>query len=203
MPAFIRPATTADEPALSRICLLTADAGVTWAFLLVDKHPEEREHEEVVGYCIGSLDTRVFEAAASERWWPPLRVQYGPLLESNRLAERPLKQADRTYIDTILNCAPASDAQIRFSPAHLHINVLPSHQSKGHGRQLIGRAMQYLKEKNIAGVWLQMDPRNVKAAGFYSRLGFGPVEGTSPSVVGITVKQWEEKWGELRNEPSH
>ncbi|KIO12679.1 hypothetical protein M404DRAFT_12842 [Pisolithus tinctorius Marx 270] len=228
MPAFIRPATRADEPALSRICLLTADAGVsaegihaypelpgliyalpyvnlpgTWAFLLVDKPPEDSENEDVVGYCIGSLDTRIFEAAASERWWSPLRAQFGPLLEPNQRVEPPLKQADRTYINTILNFTPASDAQIKFSPAHLHINILPSHQNKGYGKQLIGRVIRYLKEQGMAGVWLQMDSRNVKAAGFYSRLGFGLVEGTPPTVVGITVEQWEEKWGELDNEPSH
>lgn len=228
MPTFIRPATKADEPALSRICLLTADAGVsaegihaypelpglmyalpyvnlpsTWAFVLVDKPPGDNEHEDVVGYCVGSLDTRVFEAVASKSWWLPLQVQYGPLLEPDGLAEPPLRQADIKYINTILNFTPASDAQIRFSPAHLHINVLPSHQSKGYGRQLIGRVMRYLKEQGTAGVWLQMDPRNEKAAGFYSRLGFHPVEGTPSSVVGITVEQWEMTWGKPGAEPSH
>ncbi|KIM68829.1 hypothetical protein SCLCIDRAFT_13568 [Scleroderma citrinum Foug A] len=219
MPTFIRPATKADQPALSNICLLTADAGTsaedmhaypelpslvyalpyinlpsTWAFLLVDKPCDEFEHEDIVGYCIGSLDTRTFEAAASETWWPPLQVKYGQLLEPNQLVEPPLKDADRQYINTIMNFPLASDAQIKFSPAHLHINILPSYQKKGYGRQLISRAVQYLDEQCIGGIWLGFDPRNKRAAEFYERLGFQPLEGTAGNVVGITVPEFQDRW---------
>ncbi|KAL4076103.1 acyl-CoA N-acyltransferase [Scleroderma yunnanense] len=218
MPTFIRWATKADGPALSRICLLTADAGdsaetihaypelpgliyalpyinlpSTWAFVLVDKPCENLEHEDVVGYCIGALDTRIFEAAASETWWPPLRVKYGSLLEANQFIEPPLKDADWRYIDTIMNFPLASDAQIRFSPAHLHLNVLPSHQRKGYGRQLIKRVIQHLDEQCTNGIWLGMDPRNKKAAKFYEMLGFHPFEGAPGGVVGITVQEFQDR----------
>ena len=218
MPTFIRLATKADEPALSRICLLTAHAGTsaealhaypelpgllyalpyvnlpsTWAFLLVDKPGDPLEHEDIVGYCIGSSDTRTFEAAASETWWPPLQGKYGPLLAPDQLVEPPPKHADRQYINTIMNFPLASDAQIMFSPAHLHVNILPSHQRKGHGRQLIRRAMQYLDEQRINGVWLGFDPSNQKAAKFYERLGFKPLKGT-PLGVGITVQEFRDRW---------
>ncbi|KAG6336686.1 hypothetical protein ID866_2393 [Astraeus odoratus] len=224
MPTFIRRATKIDEPALSRICLLTADAGVSaeaihaypelpglvyalpyvnlpscWAFLLVDKTSEEVGHENIVGYCIGSLATRIFEATASETWWPPLQAKYGPLLELDRVVEPALKDADRIYINTIMEFPPAPDVQVRFSPAHLHINILPSHQGKGHGKQLIGKAIQHLKEERIDGVWLGMHPRNEKAAGFYEKIGFKAFEGAPEAVVGITVEEWEKLVDQARN----
>ena len=82
----IRAARTSDIPALSSICLLTGDAGVsaeanhnfpellglvyavpynqrslrgTWGFVLVAELPEGED--EVVGYILGTTDTRGFE----------------------------------------------------------------------------------------------------------------------------------------------
>jgi hypothetical protein len=99
MSLTISKATEADSPALSRICLLTADAGksaehlhdyrelpvlvysvpyvkspTTWAFVLVD------ESDEPVGYAVGSTDTRAYEKYTSQYWWPPLAEKYPPSL---------------------------------------------------------------------------------------------------------------------------
>jgi ribosomal protein S18 acetylase RimI-like enzyme len=207
MAPIIRPATKADESALSNICLLTANAGTsskhlhshpalpgliyalpylnlesTWGFVLDDGG-------EVVGYTLGAFDTRKFEESAEAGWWPSLKAHYRPLLEDSDAA---LTAADRTYINTIISIPRASDAMMAFAPAHLHIDILPSHQRQGWGRKLIARAMDNLKENGVKSVWLGMDPKNTEAAAFYGRLGFRKLEGAEDGILGITVQEWEE-----------
>ncbi|PPR07194.1 hypothetical protein CVT26_012628 [Gymnopilus dilepis] len=185
----IRRATEEDAPALSRICLLTADAGVsaeplhdvgelpglvyavpyvklptTWGFVL-----ENLETKEVVGYILGSTDTRAYERYASEHWWPALAEKYQP--------EKYSKPGDVHYAKLLRNMHTAPDANIDFSPAHLHIDILPGHQRQGWGRKLIAAAVQFLMEEGLQGVWLGLDPRNETARNFYKRLNFKPIEG--------------------------
>jgi ribosomal protein S18 acetylase RimI-like enzyme len=207
MAPVIRPATKADESALSNICLLTANAGTsskhlhshpalpgliyalpylnlesTWGFVLDDDG-------EVVGYTLGAFDTRKFEESAEADWWPSLKVLYQPLLQDSDAA---LTAADGTYINTIMSFPRASDAMVAFAPAHLHIDILPSHQRQGWGRKLIARAMDNLKENGVKSVWLGMDPKNTEAAAFYGRLGFRKLEGAGDGIMGITIQEWEE-----------
>ncbi|KAG5634311.1 hypothetical protein H0H81_002463 [Sphagnurus paluster] len=195
----IRKAIKADEPALSRICLLTGDAGAsadtshdygeliglvyavpyvklptTWGFVMVDDATDE-----VVGYILGSKDTRAYEKYAAEHWWPALVEKYPPAL-----ATRP---ADAHYMRLFANVPTAPEACIAFAGAHLHINILMAYQGQGWGRKLILTAIEYLKGENIlgGGVWLGMDPRNVKARAFYERLGFKQIEGADENYMGI------------------
>jgi ribosomal protein S18 acetylase RimI-like enzyme len=190
MSLTIRKATEADAPALSRICLLTADAGksaehlhdyrelpglvfsvpyvklpTTWAFVLVN------ESDEAVGYIVGSTDTRTYEKYAAQHWWPPLAENY-PL----SLAVKP---DDKRYMERFQKAQAAPDADIAFAAAHLHINILEKYQRQGWGRKLITTAIEYLKGQNVegAGVWLGLDPRNSEARKFYERVGFRKIEG--------------------------
>ncbi|KAN0097477.1 Acyl-CoA N-acyltransferase [Tylopilus felleus] len=217
MPIFIRPATKEDEAALSKICLETSEAGKSgrdvhnypslpgevyalpyvhihipdcvWGFVLVDKPTETSppSDESVVGYTLGALDSRAFEAATAQTWWPPLREKYA---EGSLVSPQPT-EADQRYIKSIMNFPAASETQIAFSPAHLHIDILESHQRKGWGKKLIGVAIRHLKEKGLEAVWLGMDPRNMAAAFFYERLGFHTFNGSPTGVLGITVEEWE------------
>ncbi|KAG2042296.1 acyl-CoA N-acyltransferase [Suillus americanus] len=207
MAPIIRPVTKADQSALSNICLLTANAGTssnhlhslpalpgliyalpylnlesTWGFVLDDDG-------QVVGYTLGAFDTRKFEESAEADWWPSLKAHYGPLLHNSDAA---LTAADRTYINTIMTFPRANDATMAFAPAHLHIDILPSHQRQGWGRKLISRAMENFKENGVKSVWLGMDTRNTEAAAFYGRLGFKRFEGAEDGIVGITVQEWED-----------
>lgn len=87
--ARIRPFRSGDEPALSDICLKTADAGADatgvldddelWArvFVLpyVVRHPElafvaEAGDGRLVGYIVGAPDTAAFEEWFAGEWWP-------------------------------------------------------------------------------------------------------------------------------------
>jgi ribosomal protein S18 acetylase RimI-like enzyme len=189
MPVTIRQATKNDEDALSRICLLTADAGksaehlhdypelpglvyavpyvnlpTTWGFVL-----EDESNGDVVGYILGSKDTRVYEAHARESWWPPLAEKYPP-----SIAKKP---GDVYYTNLLRNMYTIPQSNIDFSPAHLHIDILPAFQGKGLGSKLIKTAVQYLKEEGLDGIWLGLDPRNTGARLFYEKLGFKQIEG--------------------------
>jgi len=206
MSIFIRKAVESDAPALSRICLLTADAGAsaehlhdygelpglvyavpyvklptTWGFVMVD----EAKDNLVVGYTIGSKDTRAYERYAAETWWPVLAEKYPPSLGK--------KPADVRYMNLLRNMPTASDANIAFAAAHLHIDILEEYQRQGWGRRLIETAVEYLKGENIEGegVWLGMDPRNLNARKFYERLGFMGIEGADENNMGLKFKDYK------------
>ncbi|KAK7054200.1 pheromone-regulated membrane protein 10 [Favolaschia claudopus] len=191
MSATIRKATIADEPGLSHICLVTADAGksaehlhdykelpglvysvpylslpTTWAFVLADG-------PDVVGYIVGSTDTRAYEKYASEHWWPVQAEEYQP--------KDMVKEGDKKYAALLRKMHTAPDANIAFSPAHMHINILESYRGQGWGRKMIQTAVDHLKGEGINKLWLGMDPRNKDAGKFYERLGFRAFEGSSPT----------------------
>ncbi|KAF8917942.1 acyl-CoA N-acyltransferase [Mucidula mucida] len=173
MSTIIRKAGEADALSLSRICLLTADAGNS-AELLHDfgelpglVYAVPYDEGEIVGYSY-----------ASEHWWPPLAEKYPP-----SLAQKP---ADERYMKLLRNMHTAPDANIAFSKAHLHIDILPTYQGKGWGRKLIEAAVEYLKSIDVAGVWVGMDPKNVNARKFYERLGFKVIAGGTDSNMGLT-----------------
>lgn len=195
---IIRSATEADGPSLSRICLLTADAGksaeslhdfgelpglvyavpyvklpTTWAFVMVD----ESKDNLVVGYIVGSKDTRAYERHAGEHWWPAHAERYPP--------SAMVRDADKMYAKLLRNMHTAEESNIVFSPAHLHINIMEEYQGRGWGRKLIQAAVDYLKGEGVKGVWLGMDTRNTDARKFYERLGFVGIEGSPPHVVGL------------------
>ncbi|THV08406.1 acyl-CoA N-acyltransferase [Dendrothele bispora CBS 962.96] len=199
MSISIRKALESDAPALSRICLLTADAGssaeslhdygelpglvyavpyvklpTTWGFVLVDD-----SKEEVVGYILGSKDTRAYEEYAGQHWWPSLVEKYPPSMA--------VKPADERYMKLLRNMHVASEANMAFAAAHLHIDILPEYQKQGWGRKLIATAIEYLKGEQVEGngVWLGLDPRNTGAREFYKRLGFKDIEGAPDGNMGL------------------
>ncbi len=221
---FIRPAGAADSPAVSRICLLTADAGISaeslhsagelpglmyaepyvhlpecFAFVLVDSSLGKEGEGDVIGYVLGSFDTRGFEQTRVINWFPPYLEKYplsaidAEVTDTTPAHLRNLTPQDKHYIRTIHNPHIATDTQIAFSPAHLHINILPQYQHQGWGRRLIGHAVKYLKEeKGLDRLWLGMDPRNANAKKFYARLGFKEIPDTPFGTVGLNFEDWKD-----------
>lgn len=189
MSLTIRKATEADTPALSRICLLTANAGksaehlheygelpglvfsvpyvklpTTWAFVLVD------ESDEAIGYIVGSTDTRAYEKYAAQHWWPQLAEKYPPSLA--------IKPDDKRYMNLFQKMSTVPDANIAFAAAHLHINILKGRDMKG------------------AGVCLGLDPRNLEARKFYKRVGFTQIEGEDDQM-GLRFANYKERRTEV------
>ncbi|KAL1747671.1 acyl-CoA N-acyltransferase, partial [Schizophyllum fasciatum] len=198
-----------DAPALSRICLLTGDAGksaeelhefgelpglvfavpyvepdlpTTWAFVLQDDATGA-----VVGYTAGATDTRAYEAQAQARWWPRWAAVYPP--------ERTARPADARYARLLREMFTASEACLRFSPAHLHINILAAYQKQGWGRRLIARAIEHMRGEGLESVWLGMDPRNKGARAFYEKLGFEAIEGADENNVGLKFENFKAPEG--------
>lgn len=212
---YIRRATQADSRSLSHICLLTGDAGVSaealhdfgeliglmyaepyvhlpaaFGFVIVDPSKDDA----VVGYVLGTADTRAFEAQADETWYPAARARY-PYTDppTNPVdPSKPLKEADARYIKNIHNPPHSPGINVAFSPAHLHIDILPEYQRQGLGRRLIAEAIKYLREeKGLERLWLGLDPRNVGARRFYERLGFIPIERAAEGVMGLDFKDFK------------
>ncbi|KAJ6573988.1 acyl-CoA N-acyltransferase [Mycena vulgaris] len=190
MPVKIREARPQDAAALSRICLLTADAGqsaehlhdfpelpglvwavpyvqlpTTWGFVM-----EEESSGEVVGYIVGSEDTPAYEKFAAENLWPALAKKYPPSIA--------VKPADQHYVNLLQRMRVLPENTLAFAPAHLHIDILGSYQGQGWGRKLIQTAMEHLRNRGIGGVWLVMNPKNVNARKFYTKLGFTSIDGS-------------------------
>ncbi|KAF8195738.1 acyl-CoA N-acyltransferase [Mycena galopus ATCC 62051] len=201
MSVAIRRATIADAPSLSRICLVTADAGksaetlhdfgelpglvyavpyvhlpTTWAFVLVDGSKDNA----VVGYIVGSTDTRAYEKYASEQWWPVQAEKYLP--------SAMVRDEDKKYANLLRNMHTAPDPNIAFSPAHMHVNILEEYRGQGWGRKMIQAAVDYLKGEGINRLWLGMDPRNKDARKFYERIGFTGFKDSSPNDIGLVFE---------------
>ena len=109
------------------------------AFVLVDR----RAGDAVVGYVLAAADTRAFEQAARETWFPRVRAPYAnPPAPSTGATD-----ADKKFIRILHDPPAAPDAAVAYSPAHLHIDILPAYQRGGWGRRLIARAVAHLREE--------------------------------------------------------
>jgi ribosomal protein S18 acetylase RimI-like enzyme len=213
MTVTIRKATAADAPALSRICLLTCVAGksgeglydypelpglvfavpyvtlpTTFGYVLVDDRDDQDRREDVVGYILGCTDTRKFEKIATESWWHVQRAKFPSVEEMEKSGKG--QEGDKHYIKLLDDMFTAPDANIEFSPAHLHIDILETHQRQGWGRKLIGRLVEHMQEEGLDGVWLGLDPKNQDARRFYRRLGFKEINGEEDNNMGLKFDQW-------------
>jgi len=168
---------------------LPPEAAHTWGFVLVDDTAPDNDHttNAIKGYILGTSDTRAYEAAAEEGWWPALRIRF-PL--SSDADER--MTADQEYIDLIHRAPDAAlDACLAVSPAHMHINLLPEVQRRGWGRTLIGRAVDHLRERQIGAVWLGVAESNVGARRFYERIGFREIQGAPEKLMALDIETWK------------
>ena len=180
---MIRNVEATDRDAVYDICLRTADAGDdgtalyadrllpghVWAGAYVALEPEHGfvvdNGDRAVGYVLGALDSRAFEAELERAWWPSLRAEY-PLDDA---ATSPGDRLARTLI----HHPPRADERfVSDFPSHLHIDLLPTAQGRGHGRRLVDRLLDSLRADGSRGVHLGVSPRNLRAIGFYRALGF-------------------------------
>lgn len=69
-------------------------------------------------------------------------------------------------------------------PAHLHIDILPSHQKQGYGGILMSEFLRELRKKEAKGVHLGMRADNTLAGNFYKKHGFE--ESADIEMIGTT-----------------
>ncbi|QRW07382.1 GNAT family acetyltransferase [Ceratobasidium sp. AG-Ba] len=204
----LRPATSADRPALSRICLLTGDAGQSaeseytipellglvyaepyavvdpcFGFVLVDE-----ENDEVIGYVLSTPDTRQFEAAIEKEWYTPLRT-------NPRYLKSPYPKgatdSDKNMINLIHKPDTAPDEIIQVSKAHIHIDLLPRAQRQGWGTRMIGKAVEHLKGLGNDSLYVGIDPRNSNARAFYLAIGFEFVPTSGGECYRLDFSKWK------------
>ncbi|KAF8603604.1 acyl-CoA N-acyltransferase [Ceratobasidium sp. AG-I] len=205
----IRPVTVNDQPSLSRICLLTGDAGQSaesqhhfaellglvyaepyvvispwFGFLLI--HPKPDGSEEILGYILGTPDTRRFESGIERDWYPPIRLKYPT---SPYPAEA--TDSDRSLIDRIHKPDTTPQEVIDVSKAHIHIDLLPQAQGYGWGTKLMSKAVGYLKEQGSDSVFVGIDPRNHKARKFYLAVGFESVATSEGEFYRLDLSGWK------------
>lgn len=202
----IRHATPADSPAVSRICLLTGDAGKsaehlfskpellglmyaepyvnlssTFGFLLVARDAEGEE--KVVGYIVGAADTRVYEEELERVWFPPLRAKYPVDDEGTK--------DDKHYFKLFADPHKAPAEILEIYPAHIHIDILPEYQRQGWGKNLMGMAVNYLHAAGKPGLYVGVALGNDEGERFYNKLGFEPMRGPEGAKwFGLDFNKW-------------
>ncbi|CAE6383057.1 unnamed protein product [Rhizoctonia solani] len=201
----VRPVTTADRPILSRICLLTGDAGQSaegqyhYPELLGLVYAEPYAVVEpwfgfvmanegtgvVVGYMIGTPDTRLFEKNIEKDWYEELRKKYtkDPYPEGST-------PSDKHMINVIHNPDTAPEEVIAVSQPHIHIDLLPAAQGQGWGTKLIGKAVEYLKKQGKDSLFVGIDSRNARARSFYLAIGFESVKTADGEYFRLGFDKW-------------
>jgi len=193
--AIVRTYRPADRAALYAVCLATGANGQDASRLFRD--PQLLGHRYVgpyldleprlsftledahgpCGYVLGTADTERFYRTLVDEWLPPLR---------ERLAEPGPYPARWSENDRLLaelhSPTLTTPADLGSYPAHLHIDVLPRAQGRGHGRRMVQTLLTALVELGCVGVHLGVNPRNDRAIGFYRALGFVEVPSASPDA---------------------
>lgn len=139
-----------------------------------------------VGYVLGTADTTAFVGAFRERWLPTVADRYprpagAPGTPSEEMAVL-LHTPERMILPELAGY-----------PAHLHIDLLPDWQRRGHGRALMNAFLRALHDKGVGAVHLSMVTANTAARAFYDRLGFhvipvpdpGPLTFLGRSTAGV------------------
>ncbi|WP_428642369.1 N-acetyltransferase family protein [Roseibium sp.] len=186
--AAIRPARAEDLEAVYRICLETGDSGRDASALYRD--PKLIGHvfaapyivlagqisfvavdrEGVLGYAVGTADTRAFEERMEAQWWPDLRRTH-----DEPEGDRSGWTADELLIWSLFHPASVPGQVALDYPAHIHMNLLPRAQGKGVGSRLLEAWFGAAREQGVSAVHAGVSERNPAGLKFWTARGFRPV----------------------------
>lgn len=121
----------------------------------------------VAGYVLGAFDSRAYYQWYLEEWLPVLRERHPEPQGDPSTWTRTERLYHRYHHPRIDLPGFARDY-----PSHLHIDLLPRAQGRGHGRRLMTRFLAELRGRGSPGVHLGVGLGNTGAIGFYRRLGF-------------------------------
>jgi ribosomal protein S18 acetylase RimI-like enzyme len=197
---FVRPYRGSDLEAVYDVCVRTGDKGndATGKFaqprLLPDIFAGPYLHFEpglafvvedgdrAVGYVLGTANTTAFVRAYREKWLPLVAPRYpGPPPAPST--------PDEHFLAFFHSPEQMLMPELDDYPAHLHIDILPSHQGRGYGRRLVE---SFLGAAALAGApraHLTVSAANTRATGFYLKLGFEhlPVDVSGVVLLGRTT----------------
>jgi GNAT superfamily N-acetyltransferase len=200
--AFVRRYRPEDAPAVAEICVRTADAGGDATGLYQDEailndlfaapyaalDPDlafvlDDGAGRAVGYVFGTGDTVRFAERFRDEWLPRVadRHALSPAGDPNGPDESMawlLHHPERLLV-------PGLEAY----PAHMHIDLLPSHQRSGHGSRLLDRLLRELAEQAVPALHVGMLTANRPARAFYDRRGFHriPIEDPDLTYLGLAI----------------
>jgi ribosomal protein S18 acetylase RimI-like enzyme len=184
----IRPYRPGDRPALDDICVRTAHDGgdsrpfyrdpgvfpVTFAAPYAHLEPElafvlDDGAGRAVGYVVGTADTPRFAERFRTEWLPLVAERYpepsGPPTTPDETIALLLHHPERMVVP-----------ELAAYPAHLHIDLLPEWQGRGHGRELMRTLLAALRGGGVPSVHLVMANANKPARAFYDRMGFHEID---------------------------
>jgi ribosomal protein S18 acetylase RimI-like enzyme len=121
----------------------------------------------ICGYALGALDSRAFYARYEREWRPDLCAQF-PMPEGPPESWSRVQEVHSWYHQADYFCPEPYDAY----PSHLHIDLLPRAQGRGHGGRMMRRLFDLLRDRGSPGVHLGLRPANTRAYAFYEKLGF-------------------------------
>lgn len=125
--------------------------------------------ERAVGYVLGTANTEAFVRRYREEWLPLLAGRYpGPPTE--------LVTNDDRLLDVFYHPERMLRPETAGYPAHLHIDILPPYQGAGNGRLLMEAFLDAAAGAGAEAVHLGVSLTNLRAQGFYRRLGFHEIE---------------------------
>jgi GNAT superfamily N-acetyltransferase len=181
--AAVRPFAPGDLDACYEICLRTGDHGADasalhtdprligeiWVGPYLERWPQHAfvvaDETAVGGYVVGAPDTAEHERWLEQEWLPPLRLRYP-------IGTFPEGTADADSV-RLLHATPRTSGQLTSKwPAHLHIDLLPKMQGRGHGRALMNALFESLRSAGVPAVHAGVSSKNPRAIAFYRRLGF-------------------------------
>lgn len=120
--------------------------------------------ERVVGYIIGTADTRTFAERCENEWLPRHTERFPKVWPPKNTAE--------WFVAFLHKPDEMVKPELADYPAHLHTNILPPYQGKGYGKQMMRLFLDALRERGVKGVELSVLKENVQAVKFYERVGF-------------------------------
>ncbi|MFJ6000140.1 GNAT family N-acetyltransferase [Streptomyces sp. NPDC092370] len=200
----IRPYRPEDRPALDDICIRTAhhgedsrphyaDPGIfpaAFAAPYVHLEPDlafvlDDGRGQAVGYILGTADTPRFAEAFRTTWLPLVADRYPD-------PPRPPRTPDEVMAGLLHDPERMVLPGLAAHPAHLHIDLLPDRQGRGHGRRLMRTFLRALQDRGVPAVHLAMSTANTRARAFYDRMGFEEIGIPAPDEVcylGRTTKE--------------
>ncbi|WP_406369191.1 GNAT family N-acetyltransferase [Streptomyces sp. NBC_00647] len=191
---IIRAYRPTDRAAVADVCVSTADEGGDSRARFPDEElmpaifaepychldPElafvlDDGSGRAVGYVVGTGDTAEFVARFRDTWIPRVAHRYPALTAPPGTPSEEMVGLLHTPERMIL-------PELADYPAHLHIDLLPDFQRRGHGKALMNTFLTALHDRGVRAVHLGMVTANTSARAFYDRLGFHeiPVEDPGP-----------------------
>ncbi len=192
----VRPYRDSDLEAIYDICIRTGDNGgdatnqFEYPRLLADTFAAPYLYLEPglafvlpdgadrpVGYVLGTANTAGFVSAYREKWLPRVVSLYP-------VAMPDVPARDAGMLGAFHNPERMLQSGTDDFPAHLHIDILPSHQGAGNGRRLIETFMDAAAVAGAPGVQVTVALANARAHGFYLKVGFKllPIVSDGPVV---------------------